>query len=78
MLIIEFFNIFLLFRNQEVKKIKNAIHLFGNRKEKIEYQRLIEYESKKRDIIGGTKKWVAVFDFCAFKYSEVKVNSLLV
>ncbi|EAR95790.2 NAD-dependent epimerase/dehydratase (macronuclear) [Tetrahymena thermophila SB210] len=57
--------------NNQVKNIKNAHHIFGNRKEKQEYRKLIEYESKKLGI-DGKKKWTAVFDFCGFKYSEVK------
>lgn len=55
-----------------MRGFKNAHHIFGNRKEKGEYKKLIEYESNKLGI-NGERKWTAVFDFCAYKYSEVKV-----
>ena len=67
----------MIFRNGKVKELKKCEHVFGNRKEKLEFSRLLEFESDKKGIDGVNKKWAAVFDFCAFKYSEVKVNGFM-
>lgn len=63
-------------RNNKVREVKNAKQIFGNRKEKEEYRKLLEYESNRLGIDGkqGSIKWSIVYDFCGFKYSEVKVS----
>ncbi|EGR34125.1 nad dependent epimerase, putative [Ichthyophthirius multifiliis] len=59
--------------NNQVKKIKNATHIFGNRNEKKEYTKLIKYVSEKAGITNSSNiKWSAVYDFCGYKYSEVQ------
>lgn len=61
-----------MIRNREIQNVQNLHFVSGNRKEKEEFSKLLNYLNTKFNI-SSTNQWHAIIDFCAFKHSEIKV-----
>lgn len=64
--------------NNEVKSIPNINYTYGNREEKLDYTKVLEYLSMKLNINTDEKsnKWECVIDFCGFSYKQIRVKKI--
>eukprot|EP01017_Pseudomicrothorax_dubius_P029757 TRINITY_DN3650_c0_g1_i2.p1 TRINITY_DN3650_c0_g1~~TRINITY_DN3650_c0_g1_i2.p1 ORF type:complete len:189 (-),score=39.10 TRINITY_DN3650_c0_g1_i2:595-1161(-) len=57
--------------NNEVRNIENTHFSWGNRRDREDITKLLQYLSKKLGM-SETNKWEAVIDFSAFKYHDIR------
>ena len=61
------------YRKENYKGAKGIIHHYGDRKNHIEFRKLLTYISKKVGIVeNGSKVWTVIFDFSCFKRKNIK------
>ena len=58
--------------NESLKDKKGVNYYYGDRNEYMEFEKLLQYVSKKEKIGEGGKKWDLVVDFSCFERKEVK------